>query len=112
MLMVAVHKKLVWHHLNVVAGTWRTSDFAANRTYELEGKTLGIVGLGNIGKKVARRVRGFDMDVLLRHRPAQRGPGGRARRPLRALHRAPPHVGRRDPARAAHRRHPRDDLDT
>ena len=63
MLMLAVHKKLVWHHLNVVAGTWRTSDFAANRTYELEGKTLGIVGLGNIGKKVARRVRGFDMDV-------------------------------------------------
>ncbi len=63
MLMLAVHKKLVWHHLNVVAGTWRTSDFAANRTYELEGKTLGIVGLGNIGKKVARRVRGFDMDI-------------------------------------------------
>ena len=31
--------------------------------YELEGKRLGIVGLGNIGKKVARRVRGFDMDV-------------------------------------------------
>jgi phosphoglycerate dehydrogenase-like enzyme len=61
--MLAVHKKLVWHHLNVVAGTWRTSDFAANRTYELEGKRLGIVGLGNIGKKVARRVRGFDMDV-------------------------------------------------
>ena len=28
-----------------------------------EGKRLGIVGLGNIGKKVARRVRGFDMDV-------------------------------------------------
>ena len=29
----------------------------------MEGKRLGIVGLGNIGKKVARRVRGFDMDV-------------------------------------------------
>jgi phosphoglycerate dehydrogenase-like enzyme len=27
------------------------------------GKRLGIIGLGNIGKKVARRVRGFDMDV-------------------------------------------------
>jgi phosphoglycerate dehydrogenase-like enzyme len=63
MLMLAVQKKLVYHHLNVVSGTWRASDFASIRTYELEGKRLGIVGLGNIGKKVARRVRGFEMDV-------------------------------------------------
>jgi phosphoglycerate dehydrogenase-like enzyme len=63
MLMLAVLKKLVWHHNNVVAGKWRTGDFAATRTYEVEGKRLGIVGLGNIGKKVARRVQGFDMDV-------------------------------------------------
>jgi phosphoglycerate dehydrogenase-like enzyme len=63
MLMLAVLKKLVYHHNNVVAGKWRTTDFADNRTYEVEGKRLGIVGLGNIGKKVARRVAGFDMDV-------------------------------------------------
>src|SRR5947209_13387344 len=63
MLMLAVLKKLVYHHNNVVASKWRTADFAENRTYEVEGKRLGIVGLGNIGKKVARRVQGFDMDV-------------------------------------------------
>jgi len=63
MLMLAVYKKLVYHHLNVVSGTWRAKDFADVRTYELEGKRLGIIGLGNIGKKVARRVQGFDMDV-------------------------------------------------
>jgi len=63
MLMLAVLKKLVYHHNNVVAGTWRAADFAAIRTYEVEGKRLGIVGLGNIGRKVARRVQGFDMDV-------------------------------------------------
>src|SRR2546425_6379525 len=63
MLMLAVLKKLVYRHNNVAAGTWRTSDFASIRTYEMEGKRLGIVGLGNIGKKVARRVQGFDMDV-------------------------------------------------
>ena len=63
MLMLAVLKRLVYHHLNVVSGTWRASDFASIRTYELEGKRLGIVGLGNIGKKVARRVQGFEMDV-------------------------------------------------
>jgi phosphoglycerate dehydrogenase-like enzyme len=64
MLMLAVLKRLVYHHNNVAAGTWRTAEFAAMRTYELEGKRLGIVGLGNIGKKVARRVQGFDMDVV------------------------------------------------
>ena len=63
MLMLAVLKKLAYHHLNVAAGTWRAADFSEVRTYEVEGKRLGIVGLGNIGKKVARRVQGFDMDV-------------------------------------------------
>jgi phosphoglycerate dehydrogenase-like enzyme len=63
MLMLAVLKRLVYHHNNVVAGKWRPGDFASLRTYEIEGKRLGIVGLGNIGKKVARRVQGFDMDV-------------------------------------------------
>jgi phosphoglycerate dehydrogenase-like enzyme len=63
MLVLAVHKRLVWHHNNVVAGRWRVGDFAEARTYELAGRTLGIVGLGNIGKKVARRAAGFDMRV-------------------------------------------------
>ncbi|PYO10947.1 MAG: 3-phosphoglycerate dehydrogenase, partial [Candidatus Rokuibacteriota bacterium] len=63
MLMLAVLKKLVYHHNNVVTGKWRPGDFSSIRTYEVEGKRLGIVGLGNIGKKVARRVQGFDMDV-------------------------------------------------
>ena len=63
MLMLAVLKRLVSLHNNIVAGKWRSPDFAATRLYEVEGKRLGIVGLGNIGKKVARRVRGFDMDV-------------------------------------------------
>jgi phosphoglycerate dehydrogenase-like enzyme len=63
MLMLAVHKRLVWHHNNVVAGRWRVGDFAEARTYELAGRTLGIIGLGNIGKKVARRAAGFDMRV-------------------------------------------------
>ncbi|MFO7992494.1 MAG: D-glycerate dehydrogenase [Thermoplasmata archaeon] len=31
---------------------------------EVYGKTLGIIGMGNIGSAVARRARGFDMDIL------------------------------------------------
>ena len=64
MLILATLKKLQWQHNNVTAGKWRIGDFAETRLYELEGKTVGIVGLGNIGKKVARRLRGFDCKIV------------------------------------------------
>jgi glyoxylate reductase/D-3-phosphoglycerate dehydrogenase len=63
MLMLAVLKRLVRFHNDVVAGRWRVGDLADGGVFELAGKTLGIVGLGNIGKKVARRAAAFDMDV-------------------------------------------------
>jgi phosphoglycerate dehydrogenase-like enzyme len=63
MLILAVYKKLAWNHNNVVGSQWRVGNFAELRVYELAGKTLGIVGLGTIGKKVARRALAFDMRV-------------------------------------------------
>jgi glyoxylate reductase len=36
--------------------------------YDVHGSTLGIIGLGNIGKQVARRASGFDMKVLYHNR--------------------------------------------
>ncbi len=63
LLMLAVLKRLVRFHNDVVAGRWRAPGAAEARIFELAGKTLGIVGLGNIGKKVARRAAAFDMDV-------------------------------------------------
>jgi phosphoglycerate dehydrogenase-like enzyme len=63
MLMLSVAKRLAWQHKNVTAGKWRVGDFSQNRLYELSGKTLGIVGFGTIGKKVARRAKAFDMAV-------------------------------------------------
>ena len=64
MLMLAVLKRIVRFHNDVVAGKWRAGNPNDSRVYELAGKTLGIVGLGNIGKKVARRAAAFDMDVV------------------------------------------------
>jgi phosphoglycerate dehydrogenase-like enzyme len=63
MLMLAVLKRLVQFHNDVVAGKWRVGNLAEGRVYELAGKTLGIIGLGNIGKKVARRAAAFDVRV-------------------------------------------------
>ena len=63
LLMLAVCRKLIWQHEGVVSGRWRGNDFNSAKLYELEDKTLGIVGLGNIGKKVARRAKAFDMRI-------------------------------------------------
>jgi phosphoglycerate dehydrogenase-like enzyme len=62
MLMLTVSRKVIWQHANVAAGRWRGNG-PAPRMYELFGKTLGIVGLGTIGKKVARLAQSFGMRV-------------------------------------------------
>lgn len=36
--------------------------------HEVYGKTLGIIGMGNIGSAVARRAQGFDMDIIYYNR--------------------------------------------
>jgi phosphoglycerate dehydrogenase-like enzyme len=62
MLMLTVARKVVWQHASVSGGRWRGNG-PAPRMYELHDKTLGIVGLGTIGKKVARLGRAFGMRV-------------------------------------------------
>ena len=62
MLMLAVSRKLAVQHANVASGRWRGNDVP--KLYELHGKTLGIVGLGTIGKKTARLAQAFGMNVI------------------------------------------------
>ncbi len=63
LLMLAVSRRLIWQHVNVAAGRWRGNDINDKHIYELSEKTLGIIGLGTIGKKVARLGRAFGMNV-------------------------------------------------
>ena len=63
MLILATLKKLTGLHADVSAGEWRTGASSKAPVHELRGKTVGIVGLGNIGKKVVRRAAAFDVDI-------------------------------------------------
>ena len=62
MLMLTVSRRVLWQHDNVSNGRWR-GNAPAPRMYEVYDKTLGIVGLGTIGKKVARIARSLGMRV-------------------------------------------------
>lgn len=60
--------KLSLHTQSVARGDWqRCKDFAytLDTLHELSGKTLGIIGYGSIGKKVAQIGKAFGMNVLI-----------------------------------------------
>lgn len=58
-LMLAVARKLVTIDINC-----HKKDWSKITGIDVYGKTIGIIGLGAIGKCVARRARGFDMRIL------------------------------------------------
>ena len=60
-LMLALLRHIPDAHSSVRAEEWDRARYTGR---ELRGKTLGIIGLGKIGKAVARRAVGFEMRVL------------------------------------------------
>ena len=78
-LLLGLLRKLVPGHIGTTSADYRKFDVEPIRTSErviafnwlkfsdiqqLHGKTIGLVGLGDIGLEMARRARAFDMDVL------------------------------------------------
>ena len=62
LLMLALYKQLMAAERSTRAGAWKEPIDGTN-TFELAGKTVGILGMGNIGRQVARRVQAFDASV-------------------------------------------------
>ncbi len=61
--LLALYKRLPQCDQSVRAGTWRKPVTGFN-TFEVAGKTVGIIGAGNIGRKVARRFKAFEAEIL------------------------------------------------
>ena len=63
LLMLACLRRLTEIHKNTVAGIWKKQEQGV-RTFELHGKTVGLVGMGSIARKVAGLLRAFEVRIL------------------------------------------------
>ena len=64
MLMLAVYRRLPALDRSVRAGQWKSGKLGEEQEHELAGKTVGIIGAGMIGRTLARRLSGFEVDLL------------------------------------------------
>lgn len=60
-MILAAYRKLIPADISTRAGKWEKKAFMGR---ELTGKTLGIIGLGHIGRLLAKRASGFEVEVL------------------------------------------------
>ena len=60
-MLLSLFNKLNKANGEIKKGQWLREE---NRGVELDGKTIGIIGYGNMGKSFAKKLRGFDVEVL------------------------------------------------
>ena len=60
-MLLSLFNKLNKADIEVKNGKWFREE---NRGIELAGKTIGLIGYGNMGKSFAKKLRGFDVEIL------------------------------------------------
>lgn len=60
-MMLTLVRKIVWADASLKGGKWERGKFTGT---ELNGKTLGIVGVGRVGAEVAKRAKSFQMKMV------------------------------------------------
>jgi D-3-phosphoglycerate dehydrogenase len=64
-LILCEMRNMARSHAAMMAGTWYNRMVDPALTYELAGKTIGLIGFGAIGRLVARRLSGFEPRLLV-----------------------------------------------
>lgn len=62
-LILAIYRRLPYVDRAIREGKWPKSEMRES-CFQIAGKTVGLIGFGSIGRMVARRLRGFDVQVL------------------------------------------------
>jgi D-3-phosphoglycerate dehydrogenase len=60
-MLLSLFNKLNKANREISQGKWLREE---NRGIELDGKTVGLIGYGNMGKSFAKKLQGFDVDVI------------------------------------------------
>lgn len=63
-LMLSVYRRMMDAWQNTRDGRWREGIDNLPLRHEITGKTVGIIGFGNIGRQVARKLSGWDVELL------------------------------------------------
>jgi phosphoglycerate dehydrogenase-like enzyme len=62
-LMLAVYRRLAFADRKLREGVW-TRPLLRGVCYQIGGKTVGLLGFGNVARAVAKRLRGFEVELL------------------------------------------------
>jgi phosphoglycerate dehydrogenase-like enzyme len=62
-LIIAVYRQLLAGWVSAREGQWRAG-LSTRNVFELSGKCVGVIGFGNVGRQLARKLSGFDVRII------------------------------------------------
>lgn len=63
-LILSLYRRVPYADRSMKAGAWTQHEFYRAGNFELAGKTLGLIGLGNVGRSIVLKARGFGMNLI------------------------------------------------
>lgn len=61
--ILALYRNLINLHLKMKDHIWAKEEYATS-SYMINGKTVGVIGIGSIGKRLAKILKGFGADIV------------------------------------------------
>jgi D-3-phosphoglycerate dehydrogenase len=64
-LMICESKNIIRSSIALRNGLWEKKYFNSNYHYNLKGQTVGLIGFGQVGSRVAKKLSGFEVNILV-----------------------------------------------